>query len=140
MSVRVIRLAEALAALSLATDAGNGQPLEKSLRNAVIAARFGEALGLRGADHSDVYYTALLRSIGCTAYAHETAALLGGDDVAFHTLYERLDPGHPRGVRARRRDRDGRVGIAGDPRPLGSAVLHRRARSNGRAAGARHAR
>ena len=47
-----------LAALSLATDAGNGDPLEKSLRNAVIAARFGEALGLRGQDHSDVYYTA----------------------------------------------------------------------------------
>jgi hypothetical protein len=60
----VIRLAEALAALSLATDAGNGQPLEKSLRNAVI-----EALGLRGREHSEVYYTALLRSIGCTAYA-----------------------------------------------------------------------
>jgi HD-GYP domain-containing protein (c-di-GMP phosphodiesterase class II) len=91
----VIRLAEALAALSLATDAGNGQPLEKSLRNAVIAARFGEALGLRGREHSEVFYTALLRSIGCTAYAHETAALLGGDDIAFHTVYEVLDPGHP---------------------------------------------
>ena len=91
----MIRLAEALAALSLATDAGNGHPLEKSLRNAVIAARFGEALGLRGQELSDVYYVALLRSIGCTAYAHETAALLGGDDVAFHTLYEQLDPGHP---------------------------------------------
>jgi HD-GYP domain-containing protein (c-di-GMP phosphodiesterase class II) len=42
-----------------------------------------------------VYYVALLRAVGCTAYAHETAALLGGDDVAFHGLYERLDPGHP---------------------------------------------
>jgi HD-GYP domain-containing protein (c-di-GMP phosphodiesterase class II) len=90
-----VRLAEVLAALSLATDAGNGFPLEKSLRNAVIAVRLGEQLDLAPAVLSDVFYVALLRSIGCTAYAHETAALLGGDDVAFHGVYERLDPGHP---------------------------------------------
>jgi HD-GYP domain-containing protein (c-di-GMP phosphodiesterase class II) len=91
----VIRLAEALAALSLATDAGNGFPLEKSLRNAVIAGRFAEALGLRGQEASDAYYTALLRSLGCTSFSFETAALLGGDDIAFHGLWDRLDPGHP---------------------------------------------
>ena len=90
-----VRLAEVLAALSLATDAGNGFPLEKSLRNAVIAVRLGERLDVAPAVLSDVYYVALLRSIGCTAYAHETAALLGGDDVAFHALYEQLDPGRP---------------------------------------------
>jgi HD-GYP domain-containing protein (c-di-GMP phosphodiesterase class II) len=90
-----VRLAEVLAALSLATDAGNGFPLEKSLRNAVIAVRLGERLGLAPAALSDVYYVALLRSIGCTAFSHETAALLGGDDLAFHALYEQLDPGHP---------------------------------------------
>jgi HD-GYP domain-containing protein (c-di-GMP phosphodiesterase class II) len=89
-----VRLAEVLAALSLATDAGNGFPLEKSLRTAVIAVRLGERAGLAPADLADTYYVALLRSIGCTAYAAETAALLGGDDVAFHALYERLDPGH----------------------------------------------
>jgi hypothetical protein len=90
-----VRLAEVLAALSLATDAGSGFPLEKSLRTAVIAVRLAERLDLPGPALSDVYYVALLRSIGCTAYAHETAALLGGDDIAFHGLYEQLDPGHP---------------------------------------------
>jgi regulatory LuxR family protein len=90
-----VRLAEVLAALSLATDAGNGFPLEKSLRNAVIAVRLGERIGLEPRALSDVYYVALLRSIGCTAYAHETAAWLGGDDVAFHVLNERFDPGRP---------------------------------------------
>jgi HD-GYP domain-containing protein (c-di-GMP phosphodiesterase class II) len=90
-----VRLAEVLAALSLATDAGNGFPLEKSLRNAVIAVRLGERAGLDPRPLSDVFYVALLRSIGCTAYAHETAALLGGDDVAFHAVYETLDPGRP---------------------------------------------
>jgi hypothetical protein len=90
-----VRLAEVLAALSLATDAGNGFPLEKSLRGAVIAVRLGERLDLEPRALSDVFYVALLRSIGCTAFAHETAALLGGDDVAFHTVYEHLDPGRP---------------------------------------------
>jgi HD-GYP domain-containing protein (c-di-GMP phosphodiesterase class II) len=90
-----VRLAEVLAALSLATDAGNGFPLEKSLRNAVIAVRLGARLDLEARPLSDVFYVALLRSIGCTAYAHETAALLGGDDVAFHPLYEQLELGHP---------------------------------------------
>jgi putative nucleotidyltransferase with HDIG domain len=91
----VHRLAEVLAALSLATDVGNGFPMEKSLRDAIVAARFADALGLPPQDSSDVYYTALLRSMGCTAFAHENAAILAGDDIAFHTLFQRLDPGHP---------------------------------------------
>jgi hypothetical protein len=40
-----VRLAEVLAALSLATDAGNGFPREKSLRNAVIAVRLAARAG-----------------------------------------------------------------------------------------------
>src|SRR3954468_2254804 len=90
-----VRLAEVLAALSLATDAGNGFPLEKSLRTAVIAVRLGERAGLPAATLADTYYVALLRSIGCTAFSHETAALLGGDDIAFHGVYDRLHPGRP---------------------------------------------
>jgi hypothetical protein len=72
-----VRLADALTALSLATDAGKGAPLEKSLRTAVIATRLGSIVGLRGAPLADAYYVALLRSLGCTAFAPETAALLG---------------------------------------------------------------
>jgi hypothetical protein len=90
-----MRLADALTAVSLATDAGKGAPLEKSLRTAVIATRLGVVAGLREPTLAHVYYVALLRSLGCTAYAPETAALLGGDDVAFHGLWDRLDPGHP---------------------------------------------
>jgi hypothetical protein len=75
MDVRVgVRLADALTAVALATDAGKGAPLEKSLRTAVIATRLGTAAGLRGEELSTVYYVALLRSLGCTAYAPETAA------------------------------------------------------------------
>jgi hypothetical protein len=77
-----LRLAEFLAALSLATDLSMGQPLEQALRTCLIALALGQRLGLGPDDLSDAYYVALLRFLGCAADAHEFAALVGGDDLA----------------------------------------------------------
>src|SRR5579871_5412155 len=77
-----LRLAELVSALSLATDLGMGQPLEQALRTCLIGLAIGERLGLRVQDLSDVYYVALLRFLGCTADAHDFAALVGGDEIA----------------------------------------------------------
>jgi hypothetical protein len=41
-----IRLAEVIAALSLATDLGMGQPFEFALSSCVLAVRLGQALRL----------------------------------------------------------------------------------------------
>jgi len=90
-----IRLAELLASLSLATDLGTAFPLEKALRNALIAVGIGHELGLSAADRSDVYYTAMLRFLGCSAFAHELAAAFGGDDNRFHATYEPVDVSRP---------------------------------------------
>src|SRR5579859_3344240 len=78
-----LRLAEFLAALSLATDLGMGQPLEQALRTCLIALALGQRLGLASDDLADVYYVALLRFLGCTADAHEFAEMVGGDDIGF---------------------------------------------------------
>ncbi|MEA2264824.1 MAG: hypothetical protein QOE27_407 [Solirubrobacteraceae bacterium] len=91
-----IRLAEVVTALSLASDVGHDQPLEKSLRNAVLAVRLGDELGLRGAELSAVYYVSLLRSMGCTGNSHETALLLGGDDRAILGLVQAYGGGDGR--------------------------------------------
>src|SRR5260370_1246062 len=56
-----LRLAEFLAALSLATDLGMGQPLEQALCTCLLALALGERMGLGADDLSDVYYVALLR-------------------------------------------------------------------------------
>jgi len=77
-----LRLAELMAALSLATDLGMGQPLEQALRTCLIAIALGERLGLSREELSEVYYVALLRFLGCTADAHEFAAMVGGDDIS----------------------------------------------------------
>ncbi|MDQ6898468.1 MAG: HD domain-containing protein [Candidatus Dormibacteraeota bacterium] len=77
-----LRLAELIAALSLATDLGMGQPLEQALRTCLVAVALGERLGLDGEELSEIYYVALLRFLGCTADAHEWAEMVGGDEIA----------------------------------------------------------
>jgi HD-GYP domain-containing protein (c-di-GMP phosphodiesterase class II) len=77
------RLAELTIALSLATDLGFGQPMEQGLRTCWLSLAASERLGLDAATRSAVYYVALLRFVGCTSDASETAVLAGGDDIAF---------------------------------------------------------
>src|SRR6266508_4008564 len=91
-SLTDIRLAELVAALSLATDLGMGQPLEFALCACVLAVRLGDALGLSEAELRDVYYQALLRYIGCNAETHMMAAIFG-DELVTRTNYATVDPG-----------------------------------------------
>ena len=77
-----LRLAERMAALSLATDLGMGQPLEQALRTCLIAIELAARMGLDKGEISEVFYVALLRFIGCTVDAHDVAELFGGDDIA----------------------------------------------------------
>ena len=86
-SARRDRLAELTVALSLATDLGTGQPLEHGLRTCWLSLAVAEALGLDAATRSCVYHVALLRFLGCTSDASETAALAGGDDVALNAAF-----------------------------------------------------
>jgi hypothetical protein len=51
-----VRLAELVAAFSLATDLGLGQPREHVLRSWLIAARVGERLGLEAGGRESLYY------------------------------------------------------------------------------------
>jgi HD-GYP domain-containing protein (c-di-GMP phosphodiesterase class II) len=79
-----LRLAELLASVSLATDLGTGQPLGHALRTCTIATALAEAMGCGPDDVRTVHQFALLRFLGCTSDAGETAALVGGHDRAFN--------------------------------------------------------
>jgi HD-GYP domain-containing protein (c-di-GMP phosphodiesterase class II)/DNA-binding CsgD family transcriptional regulator len=78
-----VRLAELLGSVSLATDAATGQPLGHALRACCIATALAEALGAGAEEVRTVHHATLLRFLGCTSDAAETAAMVGGDDVAF---------------------------------------------------------
>ena len=55
-----VRLAELVAALSLATDLGLGQPQDHVLRQTVIARRLAAAADLREEQQTAVFYVSLL--------------------------------------------------------------------------------
>jgi HD-GYP domain-containing protein (c-di-GMP phosphodiesterase class II) len=76
-----VRLAELVAALSLAVDLGFGQPMEHVLRQCLIAVRMAELLELDDRQRLVAYYTALLVNVGCHSDAHEQAKWFG-DDIA----------------------------------------------------------
>jgi HD-GYP domain-containing protein (c-di-GMP phosphodiesterase class II)/DNA-binding CsgD family transcriptional regulator len=78
-----LRLVELLGAISLATDLGTGQPPFHGVRTSVLAVAVGRELGLDDAAVADVQQVALLRFLGCTADASQTARMTGGDDLAF---------------------------------------------------------
>jgi HD-GYP domain-containing protein (c-di-GMP phosphodiesterase class II) len=88
-----IRLAELMAALSLATDLGMGQPLEWALCTCVLSVRLGDALGMGECELREVYYQALLRYIGCNADTHMLAAIVG-DEIALRTEIAAVDTGN----------------------------------------------
>jgi DNA-binding CsgD family transcriptional regulator len=76
-----IRLAELLAAVSLASDLAHDVPSESALRDTVLAVQFARRLGWAEPELSDVYYLALLYHIGCTGAVAAQSRLGAGDDV-----------------------------------------------------------
>jgi HD-GYP domain-containing protein (c-di-GMP phosphodiesterase class II) len=77
-----LRLAEAVAVLSLATDLSMGQPLEHGLRTALVAVRMARALGLPEDEQVTVFYTGLLHFAGCTAESEIDARFFGDELTA----------------------------------------------------------
>lgn len=105
-----------------------GQPPEDAIRSCLLATSLARRMDLSERDVGDVYYTTLLQHVGCTAYAHETAVLFGGDDIAVRAGGSRIDFANPkdhaplpgrRGERARRGTRplprQARIRGEGDP-------------------------
>jgi HD-GYP domain-containing protein (c-di-GMP phosphodiesterase class II) len=90
-----VRLADLLASVSLVSDLGFALPAEESMRTAVIGADLADRAGLGDRVVSDVLYTALLQHLGCTGYAHETAAVYG-DEMVVNAAAARTDTNDPR--------------------------------------------
>jgi HD-GYP domain-containing protein (c-di-GMP phosphodiesterase class II) len=81
MQAPALRLGEFVATLALAQDNAFGQPLESQLRSCLLATWLCEAAGHDSALRDTVYWTALLRYLGCTGHAHEVATVFG-DEIA----------------------------------------------------------
>lgn len=93
-----------LGALSLSTDAANGVRPETALRTAVLATEIAKRAGLSAKHVRAAYWTALLRFVGCTSFAHETSLLSAGDDRALLAALQTVDSASARSVLARSLD------------------------------------
>jgi putative nucleotidyltransferase with HDIG domain len=91
-----LRLADLLAALSVATDLGMGNEPEKAIRSCLLATELARATGLTEAQCRDVYYTSMVLHLGCTAPSHELGHLFG-DDVGVMSRGEHTDDSTLRG-------------------------------------------
>ena len=79
--VQGLRLAELLAAVSLATDLAHDVAAESALRDAVLTVELAHLMGWSSPEVSDAYYLALLYHIGCTGAVAAQSRLGGGDDI-----------------------------------------------------------
>lgn len=89
-----LRLAELVAAFSLAMDLGLGQPMEHVLRAWLIAARLGDHVGLERDQRGALYYMATLAWVGCVADTPEVATWFG-DDIAYRGDSYQIDMAGP---------------------------------------------
>lgn len=87
-----IRLAELMAALSLVTDLGTGQPPEHELGVCLSTLELADRLDCSPQERSEVYFVALLAHVGCSAAAPCLADWAGGDEIHFQRRATVLGP------------------------------------------------
>ncbi len=78
-----LRLSELISALSHALDMTEGQPEGHCLRCCWIGMQVGRRIGLRDEDLWNLYYTILLKDLGCSSNAARICELYLTDDLAF---------------------------------------------------------
>ncbi|HEX2625214.1 MAG TPA: HD domain-containing phosphohydrolase [Sphingomicrobium sp.] len=81
-------LAQILGAFSYALDLTEGQPAGHSVRCCWIGSRIGRAIGLCELDRHQLYYTILLKDLGCSSNAARICELYQADDRAFKQGYK----------------------------------------------------
>lgn len=90
MAVR-IRLAEIMEALSRALDMTEGQPPGHCVRSCFIGMRMADHLQFDEGARNDLYYTLLLKDLGCSSNAARICELYLADDLSFKRDFKRID-------------------------------------------------
>jgi putative nucleotidyltransferase with HDIG domain len=78
-----LRLAELLGALSFALDMVEGQPAGHCVRCCWIAMQIGREVALSDSQLRDLYYTMLIKDVGCSSNAARICQIYMIDDITF---------------------------------------------------------
>ena len=94
-----LELAELIGALSQALDITEGQPPGHCLRCAVLGMALADELGVEPARRRELYYTLLLKDLGCSSNAARICELYLTDDLGFKRDFKRVGDSLPQVVR-----------------------------------------
>ena len=94
-----IRLAELLSALSHALDMTEGQPQGHCVRCCWIGLMIAEELNLDEHQTWELYYTILLKDLGCSSNAARICQLYLVDDLSFKRDFKQIDGSLPQALR-----------------------------------------
>jgi HD-GYP domain-containing protein (c-di-GMP phosphodiesterase class II) len=94
-----IRLAELLGALSHALDMVEGQPAGHCVRCCWIGIHVGREIGLNEEQIWELYYTLLLKDLGCSSNAARICRLFLTDDLSFKHDAKTIDGSLPQALR-----------------------------------------
>ena len=94
-----LRLSELIGALSYALDITEGQPPGHCVRCCLIGMRIGRALGLPERARFELYYTLLLKDLGCSSNAARICQLYATDDLTFKRDLKSMNGSLPQVVR-----------------------------------------
>jgi HD-GYP domain-containing protein (c-di-GMP phosphodiesterase class II) len=86
-----LRLSDVLAALTAALDLTEGHVPGHSARSCFLAMHIAEELRLPAEQQSELFYSALLKDVGCSSNAARVCEIYGADDILLKHDYELLD-------------------------------------------------
>jgi putative nucleotidyltransferase with HDIG domain len=94
-----LRLAEVLSALTYALDITEGQPEGHSVRCCWIGLLIAEELRLDDQQTWELYYTLLLKDLGCSSNAARICELYLSDDLSFKKDFKLINGSLPQALR-----------------------------------------
>ena len=94
-----IQLAELLGALSHALDMTEGQPTGHCVRCCFIGTQIGQEIGVGELQLWELYYTLLLKDLGCSSNAARICQLYLADDIQFKHDFKQIDGSLPQALR-----------------------------------------
>ena len=94
-----LRLAELLGALSHALDMVEGQPAGHCVRCCWIGIHIGREMGLPESQIWELYYTLLMKDVGCSSNAARICQLYMIDDIKFKRDFKTINGSLPQVLR-----------------------------------------
>lgn len=97
--MQALKLSELIGALSHALDITEGQPEGHCIRCCWIGMHIGEKLGMPAEQLWELYYTLLLKDLGCSSNASRICELYLTDDLSFKRDFKWVDGSLPQVLR-----------------------------------------